>query len=517
MHSSPSLLTELPALIAQGRQAAQDAVVKARSSAGTASSVANEVAPNALVHGDNLDALARLYASGERAKLVYLDPPFDSKADYRSRIHTRDDSGADLALEMHTYTDRWAGGTADYLRMLVPRLVLARELLTEDGAICVHLDWHSSHYVRVALDEVFGREHFVNSLVWSYRTGGASRTSAVPRKHDDLLVYRRSDRFRVAPLYERQYLAKSFMGSKVDARGRFYVDTILRDVLEGVITLVDDRGGEKVSDVREVNHDHEVSDDHPGNAASDDAGVHEVSVRPVLNLSAERTGYATQKPEGLLELLLRWMTAPGDLVVDPFGGSGTTAVVAQRLGRRWVSADASARSILVSRARLDGLGATYRLADATVPAVLADRGQVEQPASDNASNQPKASAGLTQRQASAHQLTSDFNWADGMFTLQSIPNASWLVEELGPARGQPQDTAARAAAGSGLGALAGWHVWAGEPTQQTASRIAGAWRNARGNLATTARAELPEHAAAWLELVSLTGARAMLRLDNGPR
>src|SRR5699024_7043846 len=102
---------------------------------------------------------------------------------------------------------------------------------------------------------------------------------------------------------------KPFMGSKVDAEGRHYVDTILRDVLEGEILLANRGGGAE----------------DPG------TGTRKISVRPVLNLSAERTGYATQKPEGLLELLLRWTTAPGDLVVDPFGGSGTTAVVAQRL------------------------------------------------------------------------------------------------------------------------------------------------------------------------------------------
>ena len=290
-----------------------------------------------LIHGDNLVALADLVAAAERPggeaqrpSLVYLDPPFDSKADYRSRIVTRTADGREHALQHRAYGDRWAGGTADYLRMLIPRLVLATDLLAADGAIIVHVDWHASHLVRLVLDELLGRDAFVNHLVWSYRSGGASRTTSVPRKHDDLLLYRRGNGFHIRPLFERQYLDKSFIGSKQDAAGRPYVDTILRDVIEGTLRLVDE--GE----------------------------VREVSVRPVLNVSGERTGYATQKPEGLLELLLRWTTNPGDLVVDPFAGSGTTAVAAHRLGRRWVAIDANAHGIAVTRARLDRLGADYR-------------------------------------------------------------------------------------------------------------------------------------------------------------
>lgn len=447
MHIPPSLLTQLPALIAQGQQEASEAVIGARETA----ELNGSYEPNALIHGDNLAGLARLVASGACAKLIYLDPPFDSKADYRSRIHTRDDAGGEIALEMHTYTDRWAGGTADYLRMLVPRLVLARQLLAEDGAICVHLDWHSSHYVRVVLDEVFGREHFVNSLVWSYRTGGAARTSAVPRKHDNLLLYRKSDRFRITPLYERQYLDKPFMGSKVDAQGRHFVDTILRDVLEGAVTLVDSAAD-----------------------APTGGGVHQVSVRPVLNLSAERTGYATQKPEGLLELLLRWMTHPGDLVVDPFGGSGTTAATAEQLGRRWMSLDASARSLVVTRSRLDALGAQYALLDAHPP----------------------------QNTDSVVSPMVEYAWEDGEFQLQSVIPAEQLATALQPARGQSSDVTARMLEGTGLGSLAGWHLWstAGE-------RLGGAWRDARGVLVPRASIAQPVADSVTLELVDLTGKR----------
>lgn len=465
MHLPSSLLAELPAIITEGRQDALEAVRRA-----TANN-ALEVNTNVLMHGDNLGGLARLVASGARAKLVYLDPPFDSKADYRSRIHTSDDDGAAIALEMHTYTDRWAGGTAEYLRMLVPRLVLASELVTEDGAICVHLDWHSSHYVRVVLDEVFGRDNFVNSLVWSYRTGGASRTRAVPRKHDDLLIYRRSESFRVTPLYERQYLDKPFMNSRVDAQGRHFVDTILRDVLEGAITLVDEAPETGLLPETERQ------------------SVHEVSVRPVLNLSAERTGYATQKPAGLLEILLRWMTHPGDLVVDPFGGSGTTATTAQRMGRRWVSMDASARSLVVSRSRLDTLDADYQLTSVEGQTVALD-----------------TEIGWAASEARPEPLAT-YAWQPTHFDLHAVQWPTAIAARVDPARGQSADSAQRAFDGTGLGALAGWQLW----VESGEHRIAGAWRDARGHLVTSVPlAPAAGSTKAILELIDLTGERVAM-------
>ncbi|WP_176386616.1 DNA methyltransferase [Gulosibacter sp. 10] len=447
---SGTLLHELPGILAEGRLQARAALDGARAAAAPL-----EEAPRGrLIHGDNFEALARLVVEAEaeagdgrgRAKLVYLDPPFDSKADYRSRILTQDDAGRRRALELHAYSDRWAGGTARYLRMLVPRLVLARELLAADGAICVHVDWHSSHWVRVVLDEVFGREHFVNCLVWSYRSGGASRTTSVPRKHDDLLLYRRSERFRVNPLYERQYLDKPFMGSRTDGQGRHVVDTILRDVLEGGLTLVD------------------------GDA------VRELGVRPVLNLSAERTGYATQKPEGLLEVVLRWTTAAGDLVVDPFGGSGTTAVVADRLRRRWASVDVGDRAQAVARSRLDAAGAEYRCL-------------AQGPAAEGAA---------------------DYDWDGRRFSLRGVGVALPDRAPLGPARGEDAAAAASIREGSGLGTLAGWHLWLG------GRRLLGAWRDARGGLGTEATAAGPVASATTLELIDLTGGRSVVEIPAPP-
>lgn len=407
-----SVLRALPGLLAAAEADARAAVERAR--AGEHPLVPHTHAvPGRLVCGDNLRALAQLVVEAEagerRPALVYLDPPFDSKADYRSRVTTRLTDGEEVALEHLAYSDRWGGGTREYLRMLAARLVLVRALLAADGAVCVHVDWHASHWVRVVLDEVFGADNFVNALVWGYRSGGASRTRSVPRKHDDLLLYRRGPGFRVRPLTERQYLERPFIGSKVDDEGRHYADTLLRDVLEGSFAVVSD------------------------------GGVHPVSVRPVLNVSAERTGYATQKPLGLLEVLLRWTTAPGDLVVDAFGGSGTTALAAARLGRDWVSIDSNPQAVATTQARLDADGAAYLVGreawgDALIRAVV---------------------AGATVR-------------------LEAV-SAGSLAAFRG-ARGAVADAVARVGADA-LAGVAGWTL------RYRDVRLASAWRDARGRLA----------------------------------
>lgn len=444
--STDSPLQALPQLLQQAKQQADAALEQARMRAQQrGSNPAGD--QNLLVHGDNLamladHAIAVEADSARGAALIYLDPPYASAADYRSRIQTTLADGSKLALEHLAYSDRWANGIGDYLAMLAPRLMLARMALREDGAICTHVDWHAAHWVRVLLDEIFGTEHFVNNLVWSYRSGGASRTTAVPRKHDDLLVYRRSDRFRIHGQRERQYLEKPFMGSKRDEAGRHYVDTILRDVLEGELGLV-----------------------------NEDGTLSTISVRPVLNISAERTGYATQKPIGLLEVLLRWFTKPEDTVVDPFAGSGTTVIAAARLGRNWASCDASAQAVAVQRHRLDAIGATYRLAateDASTPA-----------------GDPTIQCAVTGRIPPEISLT-------------AAPVPASALGNLRPARGQCVDAIAHIA-GDPLAAVAGWVCWVG------GEAVASSWRNASGQLQTTL--PLPAGAdAVTLEVVDLVGA-----------
>lgn len=281
---------------------------------------------NKLFWGDNLQVLAHLLKEYRgKVDLIYIDPPFDSKADYIRKIQFKGEKveGENHSLlEEKQYGDIWEKD--EYIQFMYERLLILKELLSDKGAIYLHCDWHKNSHLRLTMDEVFGEDNFINEIVWSYRSGGASRKESLPRKHDTILFYRKTKDFEVNTQTERQYLEKSFMGSLVDEQGRFYVDTILRDIFEGLI-----------------------------NTVGKDGKIRTFNTRPVLNLSGERTDYPTQKPEGLLELLIEIASKENALVLDCFVGSGTTCVVAQKLGRRWLGCDINLGAIQTSTKRLN--------------------------------------------------------------------------------------------------------------------------------------------------------------------
>lgn len=144
----------------------------------------NPATMNRLIYGDNLLAMAALLAGNDqqpsmrgKVDLIYIDPPFDSKADYRTKVTLR---GGDIeqrptAIEQFAYSDTWQHGTASYLAMVIPRIALARELLSKQGTIYVHIDWHVGHYFKIALDEIFGRDQFLNEIVWQRTFSKARR------------------------------------------------------------------------------------------------------------------------------------------------------------------------------------------------------------------------------------------------------------------------------------------------------------------------------------------------------
>lgn len=157
--------------------------------------------PSRLIYGDNLLALAALLGGDDentslrgQVDLIYADPPFDSKADYRTLVTL---PGATLEqrptiVEQFAYSDAWSEGTASYLAMITPRLVLMRELLSNVGSLYVHLDWHVGHYVKIVLDNIFGKENLINEVIWAY-TGPSNTKGYFPRKHDTLFWYRKTD------------------------------------------------------------------------------------------------------------------------------------------------------------------------------------------------------------------------------------------------------------------------------------------------------------------------------------
>lgn len=273
---------------------------------------------NLLVFGDNLQILKTFYKDEDplvkgkvrgKVKFICIDPPFATESDFKG------------SRGQKAYSDKAQG--AEFVEFIRKRIIVARELLSEDGFIAVHLDQKKGHYIKLVLDEVFGENNFVNEVVWSYRSGGASRKESLPRKHDNILVYRKTDIAEVNAQTERQYLEKKFIDTKTDEQGRFYADTILRDVFEGLINVVKDEKTIKV-----------------------------YNTRPVLNVSVERIGYPTQKPEGLLDLLITVFSKPGDLIMDCFCGSGTTLAVAEKLDRRWIGCDIGKLALYTTQKRL---------------------------------------------------------------------------------------------------------------------------------------------------------------------
>lgn len=288
--------------------------------------------PNRLIYGDNLLAMAALLAGDAtnpslrgKVDLIYIDPPFDSKADYRSTIVL---PGLKLdqkptVMEQFGYSDTWSGGTASYLAMLVPRLVLMRHLLKETGTIYVHLDWHVSSYVRIVLDEIFDRSNFRNEITWNYSNSGLkARSRKFHQVTDTLFVYSKSETFTFNHLMKARK-----DGQSKQAKRKFNSITKKAD-------MVRDEAGKIVYEIRE-----EVLENSLWETGS-------------MSNSQERVGYATQKPEALLEKVIKAASNEGDLIADFFAGSGTTAAVAERLGRRWLVSDLGKPSTMIMRKRL---------------------------------------------------------------------------------------------------------------------------------------------------------------------
>lgn len=278
---------------------------------------------NKIYWGDNLQVMSHLLREYRgKIDLIYIDPPFDSKADYKKKITLRgkDVNNEHTSFEDKQYSDIW--NNDEYLQFIYERIILLRELLSNKGCLLVHCDYRVNSYIRLILDEIFGKDHFVNEIVWAYRSGGASKKESLPKKHDNIYFYKKNE-FNVNLIYERQYLEKPFMESKIDNEGRYYVDTILRDIIEGLIS-----------------------------SPQSDGSIKYYNTRPVLNLSKERLDYPTQKPEGLLEVLIDIATNPGDLVADLFCGSGTTQAVALKRGRRFIGADINVGAIQTTTKRL---------------------------------------------------------------------------------------------------------------------------------------------------------------------
>ncbi len=399
-----SLLEQLPGIVAAGkRQAAQileqlegrnrvslqtrELVVPSKDMANfdlfrqaQQTEAGGDIAPadgqlNRLVYGDNLLAMAALLAGDEdtpslrgRVNLIYIDPPFDSKADYRTKITLPGTTieQRPTVLEQFAYSDTWSDGTASYVAMIVPRLVLMRELLADTGSIYVHIDYRVAHYLKIILDEVFGRDSFVNEIVWPGAIGDSSaKNKKFIKSHDTLFFYRKDPtkvlwndvfqahaesnekrlkadefgRYRLGPIDNPGgggYLYDLGLGEKPPAGGyRMPYETAQKWLAEGILWVKAGRVPQK-------------------KIYLNTEGVRSRDVWSDIQTlqKGETTGYGTQKPGRLLERIIRASSDEGDIVADFFVGSGTTAAMAERLGRRWVVSDLGKPATMVTRKRL---------------------------------------------------------------------------------------------------------------------------------------------------------------------
>jgi site-specific DNA-methyltransferase (adenine-specific) len=266
--------------------------------------------PDTIVLGNNLAVTALLPDAAFR--LIYLDPPFNTGRVQRrqSLSTTRTPDGARQGFGGNNYDtvkgmlSRYDDRFDDYWSFLEPRLLEAWRLLDEQGSLYLHLDYREAHYAKVALDALFGRDSFLNELIWAYDYGAKS-TRRWPAKHDTILVYVKNPEsyyFDSEAVDREPYMAPGLVTPEKVARGKLPTDVWWH-------TIVSTNG-------------------------------------------RERTGYATQKPEGVLRRIVQASSAPGDRVLDFFAGSGTTGAVAQALGRRFLLVDESPDAVAVMRRRL---------------------------------------------------------------------------------------------------------------------------------------------------------------------
>ena len=280
-----------------------------------------------LVQGDNLAAMRALAArGGTQAALAYLDPPFFTGKAHVRVTRKRERPGKVSRSTTLAFDDRWDGLPA-YLQALRDRVAAARELLADHGSLVLHLDPKTSHYAKIICDEVFGSRCFASEIIWRYRRW-PSKTKNFQRVHDVLLRYVKDA--SVEPRFQQMYepLAASTVATWGLQRQRAIVGAA------GVRT-----------------RSSRTADASPGAPLGD---VWEIGI--VGPVARERTGYPTQKPEALLDRLIQACTHPGDVVLDPYAGSGTTLVVANRLGRRVLGIDNSPEALDVIRQRLEQAG-----------------------------------------------------------------------------------------------------------------------------------------------------------------
>ena len=396
-----SLIEDLPKIVSQGKKEAQK-ILDGLSSKNRITLQTNElVLPtkaeggyfgqsiktdyknewfNRLIYGDNLLAMQALLAGDStipsmrgKIDLIYIDPPFDSKADYRTKIHL---PGTDIeqkptVIEQFAYADTWKDGTASYLRMMVPRLVLMREHLSEQGSIYVHIDWHVGHYVKLIMDDIFGKENFRNEIVWrrAYSHNDGNKFGCI---HDTLLYYGKTNN----PYYEKIFIPRSDEETKdeypyIDEHtGKRYKSVSMNAAGDGPARYFGDKllyppsgrhwiwTQERIDKALKKDLIFFTSNGTPRyKQFADNIEGKQIQdlwfdFMAISSRSNEGLNFNTQKPEKLLERVIKASCPESGIVIDFFAGTGTTGAVAEKLGRQWIMSDLGKPASLIMRKRL---------------------------------------------------------------------------------------------------------------------------------------------------------------------
>lgn len=293
---------------------------------------------NKIFWGDNLQVMSHMLKEYRgKIDLIYIDPPFDSKADYKRKIEvkglgkTMSDSSS---FEEKQYGDIWTND--EYLQFMYERFIIMRDLLSDTGSIYVHCDWHKSHHLRLVMDEIFGQDNFRNEIIWWYLWGGRGKTQW-NSKHDNLLFYTKSGSwtFNYMDVLDDHTLMTEGSKNRLNYAG-------------AMVTTK--------SESSEIPSDKVLPSDT-------------WYIATINAMAKEKENYPTQKPEKLLERIIRASSNPGDIVFDCFMGSGTTQAVAMKLRRRFIGADINLGAVQTSTKRLLSIAAEL---DSEQPTLIQD-------------------------------------------------------------------------------------------------------------------------------------------------
>lgn len=278
---------------------------------------------NKIFWGDNLQAMSHLLKTYRgQVNLIYIDPPFDSRVEYKKKVEIKGIGKTETdnsSFEEKQYGDIWTND--EYLQFMYERLILLRELLSDDGCIYLHCDWHKGHYLKLLMDELFGADRFINEITWYYYNKMAPKSACFPRTTDKILLYAKGAGYTFNTQYEKRDEP---------------VKQLVRKFVDGKAINARDENGNVMY---KMSYEKRIDD------------VWRVSMLQPAD-KVEPVGYPTQKPERLIERMILASSNPGDLVFDCFMGSGTTQAVAMKLGRRFIGADINLGAIQTTTKRL---------------------------------------------------------------------------------------------------------------------------------------------------------------------